>query len=130
MVKEVKKNDVEKDIVKVNELNKGDRFSELSSKYKNLQKRIEKVLGSYNDKKEEKRRILNEEKIARLASATEKKAKPLPEPVNQPVSDNRDAVSSAIRSETEQPTVRTESVSTTEKTETKTEKSEQKTETA
>ena len=40
MVKESKKNDVEKDIVKVNELNKGDSFTELSAKYKSLQKRI------------------------------------------------------------------------------------------
>lgn len=89
MVKESKKNDVEKDIVKVNELNKGDSFTELSAKYKSLQKRIDKALGAYSAKKEEKRRILNEEKAARvLASAPEKKAKPLPQqPVEVPVSD-------------------------------------------
>lgn len=92
MVKESKKNDVEKDIVKVNELNKGDSFTELSAKYKSLQKRIEKALGAYSDKKEEKRRILNEEKAARaLASAPEKKAKPLPrQPIEEPVSDKKE----------------------------------------
>ena len=90
MLKEVKKNDVEKDIVKVNELNKGDRFTELGAKYKSLQKRIDKALSGYNDKKQEKRRILNEEKAARqAASAPEKKAKPLPEQqTEQPVSDD------------------------------------------
>lgn len=79
MVKDNKKIDVEKDIVKVNKLNIDDSFTALSVRYKNLQKKIDKALDSYSDRKQEKRRILNEEKVKQqLTASAEKKAKPLP----------------------------------------------------
>lgn len=79
MVKENNKIDVEKNIVKVNKLNIDDSFTVLTVKYKNLQKRIEKALGAYSGRKQEKRRILSEEKAKRQTpSPIEKKPKPLP----------------------------------------------------
>ena len=86
MVNDSRKVD-EKDIVKVNKLNIEDAFTTLTQKYKNLQKKIEKALGAYNVKKQEKRRILSEEKAkAQTVAQPEKKAKPLPpeEPVTAP----------------------------------------------
>lgn len=80
MVKNNKNTDVEKDIVKVNRLNIEDSFTALSVKYKSLQKKIEKALVSYNDKKFEKKRVLDAEKAKQKAEMAEKKTKPLPIP--------------------------------------------------
>ncbi len=80
MVKNNKNTDVEKDIVKVNRLNVEDSFTALSVKYKSLQKKIEKALVSYKDKKIEKKRVLEAEKAKQKPEMAEKKAKPLPIP--------------------------------------------------